>query len=87
MMMNESTKEAESYPPVHYLYMSERDFHRRVVSRLAKKKKRLLWLVHGGFKPGGFKPEEVNCLLWLAGVEVLNQGEKMVVCCINNGDS
>jgi len=36
MMMNESTKEAESYPPVHYLYMSERDFHRKVVSRLAK---------------------------------------------------
>jgi len=36
MMMNESTKEAESYPPVHYICMSERDFHRKVLSRLAK---------------------------------------------------
>jgi hypothetical protein len=36
MMKNKSTKEAESYPPVHYMCMSERDFHCKVVSRLAK---------------------------------------------------
>jgi len=62
----------------------------------------LLWLVAIEEVYGGFKPAEVNCLLWLAGVqlkrylevlklkrylEVLNPGEKMVICCINNGDS
>jgi hypothetical protein len=36
MMKNKSTKEAESYPPVHYIRMSERDFHCKVASRLAK---------------------------------------------------
>jgi hypothetical protein len=92
MMMNESTKEAESYPPVHYLYMAERDFHRRVVSRLAKNQW-FLCLVAIEEVHRGFKPAEVNCLLWLAGVqlkrylEVLNPGQKMVVYCINNGDS
>jgi mTERF domain-containing protein len=35
-MKNKSTKEAESYPPVHYIRMSERDFHCKVASRLAK---------------------------------------------------
>jgi len=36
MMKNKSTKEAESYPPVRYMSMSETDFHCKVVSRLAK---------------------------------------------------
>jgi len=36
MMLNESTKEDGSYPPVQYMCMSERDFHCKVLSRLAK---------------------------------------------------
>jgi len=34
MMMNKSSEEAMSYPPVHYINMSDGAFHRKVVSRM-----------------------------------------------------
>jgi len=37
MMKNKSSKEAENYPPVYYMRVSERDFQCKVVTRLQSK--------------------------------------------------